>query len=804
MPARLAPLAPLLSLALLACSGGPPAASSAGTSGDGTSGADTGSSGDAGTGTATGTGSGGEDDEPYMWPDEALVELVDPFIGSGGLGYRVGTINPGATRPFGMVKPGPDTGLAQIQLSFLNCTGYHYDQTHVWGFSHARINGMGVPDYGSVLITPTTGMSEAKAARAGARSAFDHGEEEASPGYYAVRLADAGVRAELSATDHVALHRYTWEDPAADATVVLDLGYNPADGASPAGAVTIDPDGQTIRGTMTVMGGYSNRLGGVPTHFVARFSRPFAGFGVWGDDQVLAEGTASQEGAAIGAWASFDLDPGDPRVEVALAISYVSIDQAAANLAAEAPTTDFDGVRAAAATAWEGELRRVRALGGTDDERTRFYTALYHAFLAPTLFSEADGWYRGFDGEVHQADYRYHSDFSLWDTYRTLHPLFNLIQRDRQGEMMRSLVTMAAEGGDLPKWPLAFGYTGGMVGTPADIVLADAYLKGIAGFDAAEAYAAARLHATTPRPNAGRAGVEGYRARGWVASDEASSAASRTLEFAHADFALGEMAAALGEAEDAADFAVRAQSYKNLWEPELGFLIGRRADGSFESAGFDPLTWQGYYAEGTAWHYLWMVPHDVDGLAALMGGRAALRARLADYFEVSKAFLEGPEYTPLEPVPYYWHANEPSLHAAHLFTAAGDPASAQRWIAWARGRHYGSGADGLPGNDDAGTMSAWYVWSAIGLYPLPGDPRYWISAPIFERLELDLGDAAAPDRRLSIVADGAGPGMIYVAGASWRGEPLDRPWITWEELAAGGTLRIELASQPTAWGADPG
>ena len=751
---------------------------------------------------STGGASGG-DDGPYPWPDEPLVDLVDPFIGSGGQGYRVGTVNPGASRPFGMVKPGPDTGLDNLQISFLNCTGYHYDQTHVWGFSHSRINGMGVPDYGAVLITPTTGMDPSKAERAGARSAFDHADEAAAPGYYAVRLADVGVRAELSATDHVALHRYTWDDPAADAAVVIDLGYGPGGKSSPAGAVVVDPGARTVRGTMTVSGGYSNRFGGVPTHFVARFSRPFASYGVWGDDKVLSPGTSSVDGAQVGAWVGFELAEGEPAVEVALAISYVSVDQAAANLAAEAPVTDFDGARAAAAAAWEAELRRVRVAGGSADERVLFYTALYHALLAPTLFSEAGGWYRGFDGAAHQADFRYHSDFSLWDTYRTLHPLLNLIERDRHGEMMRSLVTMYEQGGDLPKWPLAFGYTGGMVGTPADIVLADAYLKGIAGFDAAKGYEGARLHATEPRPNDGRAGVEGYLQRGYVATDEASAAAARTLEYAHADFALGQWAEAMGLAEDAVAFAGRARGYQHLWEPGLGFLIGRRADGTFEVDGFDPLSWKSYYAEGTAWHYTWMVWHDVDGLAALMGGRAALRARLAGYFEDSRAFLEGPEYTPLEPVPYYWHSNEPSLHATHLFTLAGDPSASQRWSAWARQRHYGRGPDGLPGNDDAGTMSAWYIWSAIGLYPIPGDPRYVLSAPIFERVELDLSDAAAPDRRVTILAEGAGPGRIYLAGARWNGAPLDRPWITWPELAEGGTLALELRDAPTAWGQDP-
>ncbi|MEZ4448105.1 MAG: GH92 family glycosyl hydrolase [Nannocystaceae bacterium] len=743
----------------------------------------------------------GEDDTPYPWPEEALIAEVEPRIGSGGLGYKVGTINPGASMPFGMIKPGPDTGLGGLQLSFLNCTGYHYDQTHLWGFSHSRINGMGVPDYGALLITPTIGIDDAKVTLGGARSAFDHAEEEASPGYYAATLEDVGVRAELSATPRVALHRYTWDEASDEATVLLNLGYNPGGGASTASSVTIDEAGATIKGMTTVMGGYSNRFGGVPTYFVARFSRPFTGLGVWDDAMTLSEGTASLEGAQIGAWARFSVAADEP-LGIAVAISYVSIEEAEANLAAEAPDLDFDGARAAAEAAWEADLRRVRVLGGDETERRIFYSALYHAFLAPTTFNDASGAYRGFDGEVHQADgFTYYSDFSLWDTYRTLHPLLNLVQRDRSGEMMRSLTRMYEDGGDLPKWPLAFGYTGGMVGTSADTVLADAHLKEVGGFDPVKAYEGARLHATAPRSQDGRAGIEGYMSRGWVASDESTSAASRTLEFSIADNALAAMAASLGYSDDAAVFTARSRSYQNLWEPGLGFLIGRRADGTFEVDGFDADAWQGYYAEGTAWHYLWMVPHDAAGLASLMGGEVAARERLAAYMEMSAQYLNGPGYSPNNPVPYYWQSNEPSLHDVYLFTDFGDPASTQRWTEWARQRHYSDAPDGLPGNDDAGTMSAWYVWSAIGLYPNPGTPNYWITAPIFERVELAIGDAAAPGRRLTILAEGAGPGMTYVESAKWNGVALDGPTIPWDRLREGGTLRLGLSAAPTDFGA---
>ena len=789
-------LAPALACLLAACQG-----PSSGASDDeiGSSTSDDASSSDASTGESETSSETDEGFEPYPWPDEDLPTFVDQIIGSGGTGYTVGTMNPGASLPFGMVKPGPDTGIGPIQLSFLNCTGYHYDQPHLWGFSHSRINGMGVPDYGAILVTPTLGMDASKTTVGGARSSFDHATEVASPGYYAVTLADPGVRAELSATMWTARHRYTWDAPSSEATIVFDLGYNPAQKTSIASEVTIDPATQTIRGMMTVYGSYSDRFGGVPTYFAGKLSRPIADFGVWDDASTLALGSASMSGADIGAWLRFDLAGADSNsVELDLAISYVSIESAEQNLAALGQRS-FDETRAAAAAAWQTELSRIRTLGGDPQQRTLFYSALYRSFLAPTTFTDSSGAYRGFDDQVHQAEgFTYYSDFSLWDTYRTVHPLFNLIQRDRSADMMESLTRMAAQGGDLPKWPLGIGYTGGMVGTPADIVLADAYLEDITDFDVDTAYAAAYLHATEPRPNAGRAGIVGYRERGWVSTDDASSSASRTLEFAHADYALGRWAAALGKPDDAALFGASAGNWANLWSPELGFLIGRHSDGSFDLAGFDPLVWASYYAEGTAQHYTFAVPHDAKGLAAIMGGDAAMVERLEAYFETSKAFLESAQYTPLEPVPYYWQSNEPSLHAAYLFTEVGAPALTQRWVAWARDRHYGLGPNGLPGNDDAGTMSAWYVWATIGLYPLPGSGGFWITAPTFERLELDLSDADAPDRKLAIVSEGSG---IYVAGASFGGVALERPWITWAQLREGGTLRVSLAAEPTDFGA---
>jgi predicted alpha-1,2-mannosidase len=786
-------LAGLAIASVLGCSDAP--APSVGSSDEtGTSSADTTTSTDTTTTTTT------EPPDPYTWPDEDLYPHVDPIIGTGGLGFRVGTVNPGATVPFGMVKPGPDTGLGALQISFVNCTGYHYDQTHIWGFSHSRINGMGVPDYGALLVTPTLGIDEAKLGEGGARSLFDHADEVASAGYYAVTLADTGVRAELTATTRVALHRYTWDAATDDAIVMLDLGYNPADGASPESHVEIDADSTTVRGMTTVLGGYSDRFGGVPTYFVARASRPFATHGVWDDADALLDGAIEQDGAAIGAWLGFELPDGDTTVELAVAISYVSIDQAEANL--EAEVLGFDDARVAAEGAWQDELQRIRIAGGDEQTRRMFYTALYHTMLAPTRFDDADGSYRGFDDAIHEAgDSPYYTDFSLWDTYRTLHPLFDLVQRDREGHMMRSLQRMYEQGGDLPKWPLAFGYTGGMVGTPADIVLAAAHERGIAGFDADIAYEGARLHATEDRPADGRVDIAGYGERGWVAADITSSSVSHTLEYAVADASLARWATLLGHADDAAMFSTRARSYENLFAPEHGFLIGRNADGGFDDADFDPTAMTSHFAEGDAWHYLWMVPHDAAGLGELLGGEVVARDRLTGYFEQSVDFLGGADFTANMPVPYYWHSNEPSLHDAYLFTEWGDPASTQRWVEWIRGEHYGDGPNGLPGNDDAGTMSAWYVFSTIGLYPVIGTDRYVLTAPLFERVRLDMSDAQAPDRALEIVAPDAGPGRIHLASATLNGAQLDAPIVTWAQLASGGVLELVVQSEPSDFGA---
>ncbi len=756
--------------------------------------ADTGSTGSTSETDASETG-----EDAFPWPDEDLTALVDPFIGSGGVGYGVGTMNPGPTVPFSLVKAGPDTGIAGLQIGFSNCTGYSYNDTHLWGFSHNRFNGMGVPDFGALLITPTIGMDEGKTAKGGARSLFSHEQEWAEPGYYGVTMLDTGILAELTGAMYAAHHRYRWAEPTAEGVIVFDLGYIPAEEPSTDSHVTIADDGLSLHGWTTTNGGYSKRFGGLKTYFHVRLSRAAQSRGVWDEEGALLE-QSSLSGGDIGAYLQFDLRDAS-QVELLVGLSYISEEQALANLEASLPEFAFEETRAAAAAAWQDELSRVRVLGGSPAERLKFYSSMYRVHLAPTTYSEADGRYRGFDGAVHDdGGQTYYSDFSLWDTYRTLHPLFNLIQRDRHGAMMQSLVRMYEQGGDLPKWPLGVGYTGGMVGTSADIVLADAALKGLTDFDWDAAYAGARLHATGPRPNAGRAGVESYLERGYVASDVASSSVSRTVEFAHDDYALARFAELLGEHDDAAMFDARARSFQNLFHPELQFLIGRRADGSWQLDGFTPTEWLDVYAEGDAWQYTWSAPHDPEGLADMFGGREAALAKLREYFELSDTHLTNKHGNSINPFEYYWHSNEPSLPNTYLFAALGRPDETQRWVRWALAQHYGVDAGGLPGNDDGGTMSAWYILSAAGLYPIPGTQRFYVGSPLFERVELDLG-AGSPERvPLTIIAEGASAERLYVTAAELDGAPLEVPWVEWAQLADGATLRLEMSETPGDWG----
>lgn len=724
--------------------------------------------------------------EPAQAP---LTQWVDPFIGTGGKGYGTGSAFPGPQVPFGMARPGPDTSLAGLALGFAHCSGYSFEDTHVLGFSQTRMHGTGIVDYGAVSFMPTLGFTPDKALPTAVMQAFDKASETASPGRYALTLAD-GIAVELTATARVGLHRFRF--PAGQpAAVVLDLGRTLPDVEVVDAELTVDPDNAGVRGWMHVSGGYSKRAGGVKIHFAARFSQPLTGHGVWQDEDVVADET-SRQGQAIGAYFEF---AGDQPVVLGVGLSFVDAEHAAMNLAAEAPTLDFDAAQAAAEATWEAHLGRAELHGPSKQDFEVFYSALYHTLLMPTLASDVDGSYRGFDLEVHTADFDYYTDLSLWDTFRTEHPLLVLLYPEYQTNFLRSLTRMARDGGFMPRWPLGTGYTGGMLGESATVVFADSYAKAVTiPADEAElAYAAMRKTAIEPVPKdspyPGRSGVLEYIDLGYVPLEAGGSSVSWTLESAYNDFSLASLAAALGKPDDAAMFSKRAGNYRNTYDPVSGMMIARSQDGSFV-ADVDPLVWQDFYAEGNAMQYLWYAPHDIEGLAELMGGRAALLGRLRDLFDKSEM-----EPITIKPQNYYWHGNEPDLHASYIFSALGAPAESAKWSRWIADHRYADHAGGLPGNDDAGTLSAWYVLASTGLFPIAGTDTYLVGSPRFNRITLHL---AGGD--LVIDAPAASADAIYVDALRLDGAAIDTPKLQHGQLASGGLLQFDLSKQPGTWG----
>lgn len=717
------------------------------------------------------------------------TQWVHPWIGTGGLGYGVGSTFPGPQRPFGMARPGPDTASAQGAIEFMHCAGYSYADDRVLAFSQARMHGTGIADYGHIGLMPALGMSAEKTTDAGHALRFIHGDENATVGYYRVVLEGA-ITAELTATDHVGMHRYTFP-PREDATVIVDLAHSLPAGRARDAHATLDPVTGEVSGWAHLDGSYSERFGGMRVYFVARPSRVPTAHGTWNRAGLQMNSTEAA-GAPSGVWMQFDTRT-TSTVTVAVGLSYTDLDHARMNLDAEARDGDFDRVRRESIEVWERALSVVDVDGRADADFSMMYTALYHAMLMPTASGDVDGTYRGIDGMVHHAEgFRYYTDFSLWDTFRTLHPLLTLVAPDRQRDMLRSLMAMAEQRGSMPRWPLGTGETGGMVGESADVVFADSYVKGIRDFDLRAAYGLLRRTAVpgaAPMGVSPREDLDAYATLGWVPIEAGDKSASVTLEYAYDDRALARLAEAAGETADAAMLLARSRNWRNLYDRTTGFLLGRRRDGSFPTVVSDR-QWQDWYAEGTAWQYMFYAPHDLDGLAEVYGGRDALLGRVAQMFDNSSE-----ERRTALPPAYYWHGNEPDLVNAYVFAALDDPSTTATWARWALRANYRDAPDGLAGNDDGGTLSAWFVFSAMGLFPIAGEPYYLVGSPIFTRTVLHL-----PGGNVEIDAANASESAMYVQRATLDGAALTRPRVDHSALAHGATLRLEMGAQAvTRW-----
>ena len=731
-----------------------------------------------------------------MSPTRPAATAVAPlFIGSGGFGFGAGSSFVGAAAPQGFVKVGPDTSGPWGTVDFLHCSGYWYGDDTVRGFSHLHLHGTGVPDEGVLALMPTDAFDASRTTTTGYASSFDKSTESAEPGKYAVTLTRGAIHVEIAATPHAAHHRFTYPSGATTAHVVLDLDHHLEGGHVESETLDVDAQARTVRGQLKSVGRLSSGFGGTTIYFALRAKDAWTQAVAWSQGKPPAAGTHAS-GAAVGLDLDFDLSQSHAPIEIQVALSLVSTDAAAANLAAEMPSFDFDGEAAKTAGAWTDATSVVRFDGGTDAQQAMLHAAMYHALLMPTVVSDVDGAYVGVDGKVAHADgFHYCTDMSLWDTYRTLDPLYDLVMPDRARDVARSLVAMAKASGSFPKWPTGTGEAGTMIGASAEVVLADAYAKGVRDFDAEGAYAimraAAMDRADPPLGRGGRNDVVPYMDLGYVPASVGASA-SFTIEYGQDDAALAQLAGALGHADDAAALGARAHGWQKLYDPASGFLWAKNADGTWATPHGDATIATDDFDEANAWQSVWGPWYDFDGLVAVMGGRDALVQKLESFFEQGKEDYDAVNWTQALSAgtrrKYYWGGNEPDIHAVYLFALAGRPDLTQKWVRWIENEVYSAGADGLPGNDDGGTMSAWLVFSAVGIYPVPGTDRYVVGAPMFPHAEMKIGGGV-----FTIDAPNVSDVNVYARSVTLDGTPLTTPTLRHADFHAGGALVFEMA-----------
>lgn len=728
---------------------------------------------------------------------EELGHYVNPFIGTGGWYWVCAHNFPGASVPFGMVRLSPDTWSTVFRRKALNTSGYYYPDNRITGFSHTRLAGTGATDGGHFRVIPAAGDHPWINYLEGNHLPFRHRDETAWPGYYSVKLQKPAVLAELTSTMRTGVHRYTFPKGVRP-QLLLDICSALGDKRAEEAKVTVNPQTGELEGEVRTYGTFSGRYEGIKVYFYARVDKPVAEATLWNGDSTLT-GRLKGEGSLLGVSLTFNAVEKEQQIGLKIGLSHVSIANARMNLEAETSGKSFDDIVAEAAHTWEEKLSLIRLEGGSEREKMIFYTALYRSFQMPTLFQDVNREYLGFDKQVHRAeDFNYYTDMSLWDTFRTLHPLYTLIAREEQRDMLVSLVKMKEQGGWLPRWPSGNGYTNSMLGSPADMVISESYQKGIRDFDVLSAYEGMKKVALGPVPPgssfSGRRGIEHCRESGYCPSDKMSQAVSRTLEYAWADYAIALLADSLGFREDAALFYQLAGNYKNTWNPATKYFQPRDSEGNFQEP-FKPLllTYTDInkkhtddYVEGSALQWRFAVPFDPGGLIGLFGGKDSFVAELESFFARSN-----PAMSRWYPGSCYWHGNEPDIHAAFLFNGAGRPGLTQKWSRWILDNKYDVTANGLDGNDDGATLSSWYIFGALGLYPIAGTDIYQLGSPLFRKAVVSMGD-----KTLEIIAGNYSPKNRYVRQVSLNHKILDKWQVKHHELMEGGILRFEMSDIP--------
>lgn len=718
-------------------------------------------------------------------PHSEPAQYVDPFIGTDAHGHTF----PGATTPFGMVQLSPDTDTEGWDW----CSGYHSGDSSIIGFSHTHLSGTGGADLGDILLMPGTGPVKFEPGTkadpdAGYRSRFSHKSEKARAGYYSVYLDDPRVKAELTATPHTGVHRYTFGSTT-NQHIIIDLRHGIQDNVHSAAFRQVDD--HTIEGWRRSNGWAADHT----VFFRAEFSEPIREIKAR-IDSADTVGIESGEGERV----VLAVFPGDhsKELEVRVGISPVSLDGAAANLAAEASGRKFDKLADAAGESWNRELSKVEVSGGSDEDKKIFYTALYHAFTAPYLFTDVDGHYRGADGEVHAAASAdalpNYTLYSTWDTFRALHPLLTLVQPEVNQAVVRSMLRYYEQTGRLPVWDLHMNENNCMIGYHSVPIIADAYLKG----QLPDSLGALALEAMVQSAmQDGYGGLPYYRQLGYLPSDKENNSVSKAVEYAYDDWCIAQMAKALGKDSLYNVFIRRAQYYKNHFDPQDGFFKGRSSTGQFH-APFDPseisILGQGDFTEGNAWHYRFFVPQDVNTHIEMLGGDSAYMAAIDAMFDAPSTEADhSPDVSGL--IGQYAHGNEPSHQVAYLYSFAGAPWRTQERVAEIKRTMYTSARDGLCGNEDCGQMSAWYVLSAMGFYPVtPGSGIYVLGTPTFKKTVIRLPEG----KKFTIEAKDltANGKNLYIQSAELDGEPYTRSYITHDLIEKGGRLVLHMGDRP--------
>jgi len=728
-----------------------------------------------------------------------LGRSVSPFIGTGGYFWVCANNFPGASLPFGVARLSPDTESSVFRKKAMNTSGYYFPDDRIIGFSHTRLSGTGATDGGHFRVIPASGENGWTDYMKGKFSAYRHADERAFPGYYAVKLNDPAVLAELTATQRTGVHRYTFSG-AKEPHLLLDicsiLGEKKVEG----GSVSINSNNSELEGEVRTFGTFSGRYGGIKVYFFARFDRPFSKATIWDGVTALAD---PRKGTGKNLGVDFAFGTGNSSIGLRLGISHVSLANARLNLETETNGQSFETLVEAAKSRWEERLSLLQPEFENEKGKTIFYTALYRSFQMPTLFQDVNGEYFGFDKAVHKAEgFHYYTDLSLWDTFRTLHPLFILIAPQEQRDMIVSLLKMKEQGGYLPRWPSGNGYTGSMLGSPADMVISESYQKGIRDFDVKSAYEGMKFLALHPTPKGsrfgGRSGIEAYNKYGYCPTDLMDKAVSRTLEYAWADHAIAILADSLGYREDAKLFRAHADFYRNIWNPATRYFQSKDTKGAF-SRKFNPLRLSYFdsngvytkdYVEGSALQWRFAVPYDPEGLISLFGGSENFVRELNDFFEKSD-----PTMCSWNPGCYYWHGNEPDIHAAFLFNEAHRPDLTQKWCNWILDRKYDVNSEGVDGNDDGATLSSWYLFASLGLYPMAGSDYYELTAPLFKSATIHLGDQV-----LQVQTENYSPQNRFVSKIWLNGKMLPNFRLRHSQISHGGVLKFEMSALPVRKG----